>query len=985
MFGRMSFPPGVVVRSRFRLLALAIGVVVGGLAVPSGAAELPDPDTLRVWIEAFKESPRGPFERIRWFCADGSVLPPEAYACAPHGGGFQHGEWNERARAMRAGGYAVANVLAGLDPAPFLGEGADLDTLKQILVERFLIGWDDGWIFRGARTYRGALQVEDEEAGARALLLAMLANPAWREPARFLLLREAVRLLPLQGDGGSAADVRLQALQIAADDPSFTPLRAKIHNQPDAGDAARVREYARSRGKPQLGGRYERLAAAIDALYLGRGGAVLAAALSERIDLPGLEKAVDRLAPQLDSPRPTMRLAVAARLLGLFRKYFPRIEDPELALEALQVSLALEDDAFTAGNTILGQLDTLSRRDRLELLDQAAEALYGTGFITTRHLVGVKESRARIEDAESVSVNAYREELRYLARMPEWSGRTLAFHFGPTVEHLAPIEPEVHLFAQDRLRGSPLLFYSALIDGLVLDANRLAGIQHELFGQRVGAGLRALNPGLTRGTLRSGEEDRSDPEGIYLLPETTSDLPPVAGILTQGEGSSLSHVQLLARNLGIPNVVVGEEHLPTVRARFGSRVVLAVSPNGVVQLVAYGPRWEEIFGEEDERQSGVVIRPDLEKLDLESVDLLPIGSLRASDSGRTSGPKGANLGELEHYFGDQVPDGFVIPFGVFRRLLDQPIESGGPSVFEWMKAQYDAIAKLSGDPAKQQRMVSAFLARLRDWIATVDPGPDFRRELRAMLQQTFGPDGTYGVFVRSDTNVEDLPGFTGAGLNLTVPNVVGADNILRAIHDVWASPFEDRAYGWRQSHMTDPEYVFPAVVVQLAFPAEKSGVMVTADVEGGEEGWITVAVSEGPGGGVEGQSTESLRIDTRTGEVRFLAQATEPERPVLSPTGGVDRVPASGTEAVLQPGEIDQLVDFARHVHERFPSLRDEDGNPLPADVEFAFRNGRLALLQMRPFVESRRAQGSAYLAGLDAGLRDRGRQPVALDAVPGA
>jgi hypothetical protein len=971
------------VRSLVRLPTLAIGLVPALLAVPSGAAELPDTDTLRVWVEEFKASPKGPFERIRWFCADGSVLPPKAYACAKHGGGVQHGEWNERTVAMRQGGYAVANVLAGVDPAPFVGGNADLDTLKQILVERFLIDWDDGWIFRGARTYRGALQVEDEEAGALSLVLAMLADPAWRDPARFLLLRETVRLLPLQGDEGSASDVRQQALQIAADDKAFTPLRAKIHNQPDAGDAARVREYAKSRGKKALADRYEQLAAAIDELYTGRGGAVLASALAERIDQPGLAKAVRQLAPQLDSPRPTMRLAVAARLLGLFRKYIPRIQDPELALEALQVSLALEDDAFTAGNTILTQLDTLSRRDRLELLDQTAEALYGAGFITTRHLIGVKESRARIEEEEAPSVNAYREELRYLARMPEWSGRTLVFNFGPTVEHLAPIEPEVHLFPQDRLRGSPLLFYSALIDGLVLDANRLAGIQHELFGQRVGAGLRALNPGLTRGKLRSGEGDRSDPEGIYLLPETTSDLPPVAGILTQGEGSSLSHVQLLARNLGIPNVVVGDEHLPTVRKRLGSRAVLAVSPNGVVQLVDQGRRWDAVFGEE-EQQSGVVIRPDLKKLDIESVDFLPISSLRASDSGRTSGPKGANLGELKHYFGEQVPNGFVIPFGAFRQLLDQPIEAGGPSVFDWMKAQYAAIAKASRDPAKQQRMVSKFLARLRDWIATVDPGPDFRNQLHTLLQQNFGRDGSYGVFVRSDTNVEDLPGFTGAGLNLTVFNVVGADNVLRAIHDVWASPFEDRAYGWRQSHMTDPEYVFPAVVIQLAFPAEKSGVMVTADVESGEEGWITVAVNEGPGGGVEGQSTESLRIDTRTGEVRFLAQATEPEQPVLSRSGGVDHVPASGTEAVLQPGEIDQLVDFARHVHDRFPSLRDEAGNPLPADVEFAFRNGRLALLQMRPFVESGRAQGSAYLAGLDAGLRDRGQQPVVLDAVPG-
>ena len=55
--------------------------------------------------------------------------------------------------------------------------------------------------------------------------------------------------------------------------------------------------------------------------------------------------------------------------------------------------------------------------------------------------------------------------------------------------------------------------------------------------------------------------------------------------------------------------------------------------------------------------------------------------------------------------------------------------------------------------------------------------------------------------MRSDTNVEDLAGFTGAGLNLTLPNVVGFDNLVRAISQVWASPFTARAFAWRQSHI----------------------------------------------------------------------------------------------------------------------------------------------------------------------------------------
>jgi len=300
-----------------------------------------------------------------------------------------------------------------------------------------------------------------------------------------------------------------------------------------------------------------------------------------------------------------------------------------------------------------------------------------------------------------------------------------------------------------------------------------------------------------------------------------------------------------------------------------------------------------------------------------------------------------------------------------------------------MKQRYAAIEGLQNRPAEQHRVVSEFLARLREWIESCDPGPDFRARLRESLEQNFGEEGSYGVFVRSDTNVEDLPGFTGAGLNLTVPNVVGSAEIFRAIRRVWASPFTERAYGWRQSHMEDPEYVFPAVVVQRSFPAEKSGVMVTSDVDTGQSGWLTVAVSEGVGGAVEGQAAESLRIDRRTGEILLLAQATAPRRVVLPPGGGVDRVPASGGQVVLERHEIAQLIELANRVPEQFPSLRTEGGAAAPADIEFAFRAGRLALLQIRPFVENRSAQRNLYLASLDAGFEARGSEPVDLDAVP--
>ena len=103
-----------------RILLLS---VVAALAMPPqrASAELPDPATLRGWIEAMKASPLGPFDQVRWFCADGTVLPPKAYACRNHGGGVQHGQWSERTLALRDGGYQIANVYAGIDAAPFLG------------------------------------------------------------------------------------------------------------------------------------------------------------------------------------------------------------------------------------------------------------------------------------------------------------------------------------------------------------------------------------------------------------------------------------------------------------------------------------------------------------------------------------------------------------------------------------------------------------------------------------------------------------------------------------------------------------------------------------------------------------------------------------------------------------------------------------------------------------------------------------------------
>ena len=110
------------------------------------AADLPDTDTLRVWVQEMKNAPRGPFARIRWFCNDGSILPPKPYACKNHGGGIQHGEWTDRVKQMRSGGYYIGNVLAAVDLNQISHAPGYSDLYNQILMEKFLVSADDGWI-----------------------------------------------------------------------------------------------------------------------------------------------------------------------------------------------------------------------------------------------------------------------------------------------------------------------------------------------------------------------------------------------------------------------------------------------------------------------------------------------------------------------------------------------------------------------------------------------------------------------------------------------------------------------------------------------------------------------------------------------------------------------------------------------------------------------------------------------------------------------
>jgi pyruvate,water dikinase len=85
------------------------------------------------------------------------------------------------------------------------------------------------------------------------------------------------------------------------------------------------------------------------------------------------------------------------------------------------------------------------------------------------------------------------------------------------------------------------------------------------------------------------------------------------------------------------------------------------------------------------------------------------------------------------------------------------------------------------------------------------------------------------VAVRSSATAEDLPGMSFAGQQDTYLNVIGVEQLLRAVVDCWSSLWTARAIGYRAHNHVPHASVALAVVVQTMIESQVSGVIFTAN------------------------------------------------------------------------------------------------------------------------------------------------------------
>jgi hypothetical protein len=328
----------------------------------------------------------------------------------------------------------------------------------------------------------------------------------------------------------------------------------------------------------------------------------------------------------------------------------------------------------------------------------------------------------------------------------------------------------------------------------------------------------------------------------------------------------------------------------------GAEVLYAVSPRGAVLLkpAADLTAAETALVATDKRKEEK-LRVPVDRVDLTATRVLDLRALRAADSGRLCGPKAANPGQLKSLFPDNVVEGVVIPFGIFRAHLDQTVPGEMP-----------------------------FL-------------PGFVEDLESSFAAAVGaPLGEQPVFIRSDTNMEDLRDFTGAGLNLTLFNIRDRETVLQGIRQVWASPYSERSFRWRQRYLLNPEDVYPSILVLPAVNVDKSGVMITTGVSSGAPGDNTVAFNRGVAGAVEGQVAETylLRADGRD---EPLSPSRETCYTALPVAGGLAKRPFVLAERILDESDRQTLRRMSATIRERMAPIVEG-----PLDVELGLLDGRV-------------------------------------------
>lgn len=416
---------------------------------------------------------------------------------------------------------------------------------------------------------------------------------------------------------------------------------------------------------------------------------------------------------------------------------------------------------------------------------------------------------------------------------------------------------------------------------------------------------------------------------ILIIGEAPLQLSPVAGLISTEFSTPLSHVNLLAKSWRIPNGYL--RNADKTFAGLDGKIVAMDARGESIALRLATPA--EIAAA---AQSGSSKPLQLASSDTSFAAFPTLAEQRSQDVVRT-GAKAANLGEVARRVSARtddftVPPGFSLPFAYYDRFVR---ENGLDRRIEGLLAD----PMLRDDAAKRRTA----LAGLRAAFAAAPFDPSLLETIARRRDVVIGPGG---VFARSSTNSEDLPGFNGAGLYTSVPNVVGDAALAAAIKTVWASVWNDAAFDAREAAGIDHRSVKAAVLIQKGMNADASGVMITENpFDPIERTSVFINAKRGLGiRVVEGKRVaEQLLYRPDPEAIQILTRSTDDAKLVFDANGGVRELPVEPNRLVLTDALARRLAKIGQRIEAMFGGK--------PQDIEWLTIGETIYIVQSRPYL----------------------------------
>ena len=201
------------------------------------------------------------------------------------------------------------------------------------------------------------------------------------------------------------------------------------------------------------------------------------------------------------------------------------------------------------------------------------------------------------------------------------------------------------------------------------------------------------------------------------------------------------------------------------------------------------------------------------------------------------------------------------------------------------------------------------------------------------------------VAVRSSANAEDLPDMSFAGQQDTYLNVRGEDALIEAVRYCWASLWTPRAISYRHEMGISHDTVAMAVVVQIMVPSDVSGILFTANPATGERSEMIVNASYGLGEAVVGGhvAADTFIVERDSLSIKDTIVGAKEQKIVSNGDQGTrleDITEDQRDQVSLSESSLKELTTIAVQIEEIFGGM--------PLDIEWAFHNNRLWLLQAR-------------------------------------